>query len=93
MVSRWCSCGANGSLKGRGKIVFRKPNFTANADSFILLCQKVDIGQILELDSSEVAQISPHLQGHPETIYIACSGVCLTGQQGCFLSGAQQIAV
>ncbi len=73
--------------------MFRKPNFTADADSFRLLRDEVGIGRIVELSSSEASLVAPHIQGHPETIYTACSGVCLTGQQGCFQSGERQIAV
>lgn len=73
--------------------MLRKPNFTVDADSFRLLRDEVGIGKIVELSSSESSLVAPHIQGHPETIYTACSGVCLTGQQGLFQVGEQQLAV
>lgn len=70
-----------------------KPNFIADADSFRLLRDEVGVGRIVELNPSEASLIAPHIQGHPETVYAACSGVCLTGRDCLFRSGEQQLAV
>lgn len=71
----------------------RKPNFIVAPESFRLLRDKVDIGKIVELGAADSSLIAPHIQGHPETIYAACSGVDLTGQYGVFQAGERQLAV
>jgi len=73
--------------------VLKKSNFTVDADSFRLLRDEVAVGRIVELNSSEASLVAPHISGHPETIYTACIGVCLTDQHGHFLAGERQIAV
>lgn len=73
--------------------MLRKPNFVVDADCFRLLREDVGIGRIVELSPSESSLIAPHIEHHPDTIYAACSGVNLTGQDGIFRSGEQQLAV
>jgi len=73
--------------------LLRKPNFVVDVDSFRLLRDEVGIGRIVELSPAESSLIAPHIQGHPETIYTACSGVNLTGQHGIFQAGEQQLAI
>lgn len=71
----------------------RKPNFTVDVDSFRLLRDEVGIGRIVELSPGEASLIAPHIEGHPETIYTACSGVNLAGQYGIFQAAERQLAI
>jgi hypothetical protein len=74
-------------------MVLKRPNLVVDVDTFRLLQDEVGIGKIVELSSSDASLVAPHIQDHPETIYTACSGVCLTGQYGYFQAGERQIAI
>jgi len=70
-----------------------RDGFTVDVDSFRLLQDEVGIGKIVELSPADASLIAPYIQKHPETLYTACSGVCLTGQHGVFQHGERQLAV
>lgn len=70
-----------------------KNNFTVDITSFKILTGKVELGRIVELSSSETNTLTPHIDGHPHTIYAVASGVPLTEHAGVFQSGSAQIAV
>ena len=70
-----------------------QPNFVIDVDNFRLVREEVGMGQIKELSAADAGLVTPHIQGHPETLYVACSGVNLSGKCGVFDSNEQQVAV
>lgn len=73
--------------------MIRKANFTVDLDSFHLVRGEVNTGRIIELSSSELSLIAPHIPKHSETIYAACSGVALAGQYEFFKAGETQLSI
>lgn len=70
-----------------------KPNFIIDAENFQLVREEVGIGKIKELPNEDASLLAPHIDGHPDTLYVASSGVNLAGDFGVFDSGQQQVAV
>ena len=60
-------------------------NFTADTTSFELLRDEVGIGKVYELTSVDASLLATHIETHPETLYIACSGVDIGGDEGSLL--------
>ncbi len=60
----------------------KSPNFIADTVSFELLCDEVGTGSVYELTPEDASLLAPHIASHPETLFIACSGVDIGGGQG-----------
>lgn len=67
-----------------------RPNFIADTLSFKLLRDEVGIGSIHELTPEDASLLAPHIESHPETLYIACSGLNIGGGEGCLLLPDEQ---
>lgn len=67
--------------------------FSVDLESFSLLQNEVGIGKIKELPLSDASILAKHINGHPETLYVACSGLNLSNRFGVFDSGSFQIAI
>lgn len=70
-----------------------KPNFCVDVQSFRLVQNEVDIGEVVELPSSDAGLLAPHINGHPDTIYIACSGLNLAAEVGVLQNGSDAVAI
>ena len=71
----------------------RQPNFIVDIESFRLIQDEVGIGRIVALSDDDSSLITPHIQGHPETLYTACSGVALSAQHGNFRADGGLVAI
>lgn len=54
--------------RGRGRLV-------VDPTDFELIRNEVGVGEIRELRSQDAGLVVPHLASHPETVYIAASGI------------------
>jgi hypothetical protein len=70
-----------------------KPQFIVDVESFQLVQADVGIGRIVELDSADAGLLAKHVDGHPDTIYLASSGVQVSGNVGLFVAGTRQVAI
>lgn len=71
----------------------KKPNFVIDVENFQLVRDEVGVGQIKELPHDVAGLLAPHITGHPDTLYVASSGVNLSCEYGVLDSGEQQVAV
>jgi len=71
----------------------RKPNFVVDVENFRLVQDEVGIGEIKELSNDDAGLLAPHIDGHPDTLYVAASGVNLSGEYGAFDAGHDQVAI
>lgn len=67
--------------------------FLADLTSFKLVANDVGIGKIYELSSQDASLLLPHIGSHPETLYVACSGVDISGSNGTLQAGSRGIAI
>lgn len=70
-----------------------RPNFYIDLESFLLVRDEIGIGSIKELPNDDASLLAKHIDGHPDTIYVATSGVNIADQYGVFDSGETQVAV
>lgn len=61
-----------------------KPNFIVDPESLQLLKDEVGIGKIVELDPEDAGMVAGHIPVHPDTVYIAASGVPVGNDYGAF---------
>lgn len=71
----------------------RQPNFIIDLESFELVRDEVGVGRIKELPTEDASLLAKHIDGHPETLYVAGSGVNLSDQYGVFNRGQNQVAI
>ena len=71
----------------------RKINFKADVESFQLLRDDVGIGKIFELKPEDAALLAPHIQSNLDTLYVASSGVNISGASGSLAISGQVIAI
>ena len=70
-----------------------KPNFIVNTISFELLRDEVGVGKVCELAPQDAALLAPHIADHSETLYVACSGIDVSGTSGTLLGPGRQVAI
>ena len=71
----------------------RKMRFTADPESFQLLRDDVGIGKVCELSFEDASLLAPHIESHPETIFVAASGVDLADYSGTMLLPERTVAI
>lgn len=67
--------------------------FVVDADCCELLIDEVGTAQIVELSVGDASLVAPFIDGSPDTVYAAASGVALSPQHGVFKSGGRQLAI